>query len=155
MRGKLVYGKKRISAGKNAKTFQLPAENSGICEIMLDIDAGKAADVNLALSNNQGDKVIMKYNPAARTLSFDRTESGIVDFSESFPTVTVTPTFEDKGRISLRIFVDRSSIEVFEKSGRFVMTNLVFPNAPYTTLSVSSSGASAKIENLKIYSISK
>ncbi|MDE6186664.1 MAG: GH32 C-terminal domain-containing protein, partial [Duncaniella sp.] len=46
-----------------------------------------------------------------------------------------------------------SSIEVFGDNGRFVMTNLVFPNEPYSTLSVKTEGGTSKIANFRIYSI--
>ena len=107
----------------------------------------------MVLSNNQGDKVILQYNPQSHTLSFDRTESGIVDFSENFPAITIAPTHEDNGKISLRLFIDRSSIEVFGNDGQFVMTNLVFPTAPYTAFSISAQKGSVKVENFKIYSM--
>ena len=154
LRGPLAVKVKKATVGRKSRSSALPSENGGICEIMLDVDASKASMVNLVLSNNQGEKVMMQYDPSAATLSFDRTESGITDFSEGFPTVTVTPTHETSGRIALRIFVDRSSMEVFGNNGEFVMTNLVFPRTPYTSLSVSSDGGNAKIENLRIYSLS-
>lgn len=153
LRGKLAAKVKKTTVGRKARSFALPSENGGICEILMDIEASKAKTVNIGLSNSQGEKVMMQYDPAAATLSFDRTQSGITDFSEGFPAVTVTPTHETSGRIALRIFVDRSSIEVFGNGGEFVMTNLVFPRTPYTTLSVSAEGGNAKIENLKIYSL--
>lgn len=153
LRGKLAAKVKKTNVGKKARSFALPSENGGICEILMDIEASKAKTVNIGLSNSQGEKVVMQYDPAAATLSFDRTQSGITDFSEGFPAVTVTPTHEASGRIALRIFVDRSSMEVFGNGGEFVMTNLVFPRTPYTTLSVSADGGNAKIENLKIYSL--
>lgn len=153
LRGTLVVKMKKASVGKKARSFALPSENGGICEILMDIESSKAKTVNIGLSNSQGEKVVMQYDPAAATLSFDRTQSGITDFSEGFPAVTVTPTHEASGRIALRIFVDRSSMEVFGNNGEFVMTNLVFPRTPYTALSVSAEGGNAKIENLKIYSL--
>ena len=97
----------------------------------------------------------MLYDAVSHTLSFDRTKSGLTDFSEGFPAVTATPTHEINGKVSLRLYVDRSSIEVFGNDGRFVMTNLVFPTKPYTMLSFSSTDGKAKIENLKIYSINE
>ena len=60
---------------------------------------------------------------------------------------------ENKKKVSLRIFIDKSSMEVFGNDGKFVMTNLVFPNSPYSSISISSEGGNAKIENLQIYSI--
>ncbi len=153
LRGDLVKKAGKISAGKSPRTIALPEANDGICEILLDIEAGKNSVTDLTLANEAGDKVVMTYDANAHTLSFDRTHSGVVDFSQDFPTITVTPTHETSGKISLRIFVDRSSIEVFGDDGRFVMTTLVFPTSPYSTLSVASNGGGARISNLRIYSL--
>lgn len=153
LRDKLVVNASKVSIKKNARIYALPAVNDGVCEIIADFDAQKADSLEFVLSNKAGDRVVMRYNPAARTFSLDRRESGIVDFSESFPAVTVAPTFETNGKVSLRIFIDRSSIEIFGNGGRFVMTNIVFPNEPYCTLSVSSAGGNARLNNLKIYSM--
>lgn len=153
LRNKLVTSVSKTTISKKARSYTLPQSNGGICEIAAEFDANKAKTVQLILSNNEGNKVVMNYDAANRTMSVDRRESGITDFSESFPAVTVSPTFEKNGKIALRIFVDRSSIELFGNDGRFVMTNLVFPEKPYTTLSVSSTGGNSKLTNLKIYSL--
>jgi len=155
LRGSLSLKVNKTNVGKKEHTFALPAANDGICEILVDIDALRSKTVNLCLSNKDGGKVVMKYDPQAATLSFDRTRSGLTDFSESFPAVTVAPTHETDGRISLRIFIDRSSIEVFGNGGKFVMTNLVFPTQPYNSLTVGAEGGNARIENLKIFSINE
>lgn len=153
LRDGLTYKQKKISVRKKPHFFSLPNLNDGICEIIFDIETSNSTPVDMILSNNQGNKVNLQYDPQSHTLSFDRTQSGVVDFSENFPATTVTPTYEVDGKISLRIFIDRSSIEVFGNDGQFVMTNLVFPTAPYSTLSVSTPKGNARIENLKIYSI--
>ena len=153
LRGKAVTDVKSIKAGAKARNYNLPSVNDGACEIVMDIEPGRTSDVTLTLSNHKGEKVVMTYNPAEETMSFDRRESGVTDFSQDFPAVTVSPTFGKDSRLSLRIFIDRSSIEVFGNDGRFVMTNLVFPTTPYTTLSLSAANGKAKINNLKIYTI--
>lgn len=153
LRDKLVVNASKVSVKKNARVYTLPAVNDGVCEIIADFDAQKADSLEFVLSNKAGDRVVMRYNSADRTISFDRRESGIIDFSESFPAVTVAPTFEKNGKVTLRIFIDRSSIELFGNGGRFVMTNIVFPNEPYSTLSVNSAGGNARLNNLKIYSL--
>lgn len=140
-------------AGGNGRNFQLPGSNGGACEILLDIDSRKAGSVDITISNNDGESVILSYDTKAHTLSFDRRRSGLTDFSQDFPTVTTAPTFETDGKLSLRIFIDRSSIEVFGNGGKTVMTNLVFPTVPYSSVSVSAKGGNARIENLKIYPI--
>ena len=155
LRGKLVQKVSRTTVGKKQRAYSLPTANGGICELLFDINAAKSSTVAITLSNDKGEKIVMLYDAASHTLSFDRTEGGLTDFSEGFPAVTATPTHEINGKISLRLYVDRSSIEVFGNDGRFVMTNLVFPTKPYTTLSFSSTDGKAKIENLKIYSINE
>jgi len=151
LRGAASASASNVTLGRKARTYQLPDDNGGICEIMAEFDAMGSDSLTLVLSNKAGNRVTMTYNAETRTMSADRTQSGIVDFSESFPAVTVAPTLEENGRISLRIFLDRSSIELFGNDGRFVMTNLVFPEQPYSTLTITAAGGRAKLKSLKIY----
>lgn len=153
LRGALAVNIKKTSVSKSPKKFNLPSANNGICEIDLTINPGKKSDVILKLANRCGEEVVMTYNATDLSFSFDREKSGIIDFSRDFPAVTKAPTFGTSDRLSLRIFVDTSSIEVFGNDGRFAMTNLVFPNEPYSTLSISTEKGSAEISNLKIYSL--
>jgi len=153
MRGRLAVNSKNISLNGKKKSFALPAENDGICEITGEIKPQDCEKVRLTLSNSLGEKVVMTYDVAGKTFSFDRRESGITDFSQDFPAITVSPVFNGDKELSLRMFIDRSSIEVFGNDGRFVMTNLVFPNSPYDTLTIEALDGKAKVNNIKIYSI--
>ncbi len=153
LRGKLISNQRSVSIGVKGHNFDLPKSNDGIGEILLTIDPEKAQTVNITLSNSNDEKVVMTYSPVQQNLSFDRRSSGEIDFSQDFPSVTVAPTFGNSKEVQLRIFIDRSSIEVFINGGRSVMTNLVFPTVPYNTLSVSAGNDKARIKELKIYSI--
>ena len=152
LRGRLVRSAGKTSLSERPREYRLPQANDGICEIVAELAPKAGSAVTMTLSNVQGNKVVLTYDEKARTLSFDRRESGITDFSQDFPAVTVAPVIGSDAKLSLRIFVDRSSIEVFGNDGRLVMTNLVFPESPYTTLSVSSAGKAA-MQSLAIYSL--
>ncbi len=154
LRGKPSVSAKSVSFGAKGKNFALPAANDGVCEIELTINPREAKAVKLTLSNAAGDKVVMTYDPEAATFSMDRRESGVTDFSQEFPAVTTAPTFGQGKELALRLFIDRSSIEAFGNGGRFAMTNLVFPTAPYTTLTLSTEGGSAKAAPLRVYPVS-
>ena len=146
LRDELVK-KASFTASTRERSFEIPA----LCEIVMDIDTHAATVVTL--SNAKGERVVMTYNPTVHTMTFDRRESGLTDFSQDFPAVTVAPTLENNGKINLRLYIDRSSIELFGNDGQFTMTNLVFPTTPYTTLSVSTEGGKARVNNLIIYSL--
>ncbi|MBD5359043.1 MAG: DUF4980 domain-containing protein [Bacteroides sp.] len=150
LRGKVVASSGKKTLSNKAANFSLPSEKNAACEIVADVDAKNASEVTFTISNPKGNKYVMTYNVKQHTISCDRRQSGIVDFSENFPAVTVAPTFEQNGKINLRIFLDSSSVELFTNNGKSVQTNLVFPDEPYTTFSVSSNGK-AILDNLKIY----
>lgn len=99
------------------------------------IDVQLKGSSSVTLSNEKGEQVVLTYDEQAETLAMDRRKSGETAFSEEFPIVTTTPTY---GKIKmLRIFVDRSSIEVFDADGKVAMTNIVFPTEPYKKIIVS------------------
>lgn len=145
------YG--NATATKKGFIRRLPHVNDGVCEIMLDINAHDGMPVILTLSNDAGEEVEMIYTPTADTFSMNRERSGIVDFNKDFPCTTVAPAHSDDNRITLRLFIDRCSIEAFSADGRMAMTNLVFPTKPYTSLKVRSEKGRTRIGNLTIYPI--
>lgn len=111
------------------------------CEIVVDLKKHS----EIVLSNPQGEQLVMRYDAVDQTFSMDRTKSGNVGFCADFPCVTVAPTY---GAVKqLRIFIDRSSVEVFDADGKMAMTNLVFPSEPYNSLSVK--GGKATIYEIK------
>ncbi|MBD5265817.1 MAG: DUF4980 domain-containing protein [Bacteroides sp.] len=153
LRDKKVTAVKSKSIGKNPLKYPLPTANDGICEIDLTVTATKNTPVSITLSNAKGEHCDMVFNPADCTFSFDRTESGLTDFSQDFPAKVSAPTLRNSNSQSIRIFVDRSSIEVFDTDGNFVMTNLVFPTEAYSTVSLAADGGKATLNSMEIYSL--
>ncbi|MCH5224906.1 MAG: GH32 C-terminal domain-containing protein [Muribaculaceae bacterium] len=151
LRGKIVSSAENKNISPKGSHYKLPAD--GICEIDVTFQAEDNELVTFTIDNPDGEKVVMKYDNKNHTMSFDRRQSGVVDFSDKFPAVTSSPTFEKDGKINLRIFIDRSSVELFGNNGQFVMTNLVFPEKPYSTLNIESKNGTAHLDSLKIYSM--
>ena len=150
LRGEKALKYAAFSVGKKAAVRKLPVDNSGICEIELDINAHSAGKVNIVLANEEDEQVVMTYDAVNKTFSMDRAKSGLTDFSKDFPAVTVAPVADGEQQ-RLRFFIDRCSVEAFEASGRFAMTNLVFPKHPYTKISVSTDGGQCRVNKLTVY----
>lgn len=64
----------------------------------MDLDTRRSSKVTMTLTNKQQEKVIMTYDAQNAQLSFDRTQSGLVNFSQDFPSVTVNPTYSENGK---------------------------------------------------------
>lgn len=146
LRGDAVVSKKATLGELSVKKmFKTP---SGAYEIDLAMAPQDGATVKLMLSNQKGEYVTVVYDGNIGTLSFDRRQGGDNKFSELFPAVTTAPVH---GKLtSLRVFVDKSSVEVFGNDGRAVMTNLVFPSEPYNSLTLGSDKKTA-VSSLKVY----
>ena len=116
-----------ITAARSKKATKSLSE---ACEMVVNLKG----NATITLSNDKGEKVVMYYDAKAETFSMDRTKSGKMDFSNDFAATTKAPTY---GKISqLRIFIDKSSIEVLDAEGKMAMTNLVFPTKPYNKVTV-------------------
>jgi sucrose-6-phosphate hydrolase SacC (GH32 family) len=114
-----------------------PGENplAGVCgdlfDIQLKIEPGAAKTITL---NVRGTPIV--YDVKSRRLSALGT-SAVVDLVE--------------GSLALRVFLDRSSIEVFTADGRVNMAYCFLPPEDNKTLSISSEGGDATIRSLDVW----
>lgn len=127
-------------------------EKQGAYEVEIVIQNAGASKIAFSLLNDKGGKVSMYYDLNRKQFVMDRSESGKVDFSKDFPAVTVAPVNVDK-ELTLRLFVDRSSIEAFGEDGKFVMTNLVFPSQPYVKMCFEADKNGYAVKSLNVYKL--
>lgn len=98
----------------------------------------------ITLSNAKKEKYELEYSPVGRKLNVARTSAtGMSVSSFSMPSVW-GPVRTDGDEVTLDIFVDQSSVEVFTSNGSLAMTNLVYPTTIYNQIS-----ASAPIQKLR------
>lgn len=152
----------------------LLSDNRGAYELELRFTAGTAEVMGFKLFNARGEEVDIYFDRPQGKLVMDRTKSGIVDFGRSskphaleahdkrmeasinyiddFALATWAPV-QKADTHTLRIFVDKCSVEIFLDGGRMAMTNLVFPNEPYNRMSFYGKGGSYKVDECKIYKL--
>ena len=122
-----VTPSEEITAARSKKPSKSLSE---ACEMVVNLKG----DATITLSNSKGEKVVMTYKAKDETFSMDRTLSGKTDFSSDFAAITTAPVYGKMNK--LRIFIDKSSIEVFDNDGKMAMTNLVFPTRPYDEVTI-------------------
>ena len=105
----------------------------------------------ITLANQMGEKFVIDLNAATRTLTAHRTAaSGQTAFNGTFSIPSMNAPLNTDGQsVTLDIFVDQSSVEIFTLDGRMAMTNLVFPQAIYNSLTVTGADRQAQVRRLK------
>ena len=135
-----VTPSEEITAARSKKTSKSLSE---ACEMVVNLKG----DATITLSNSKGEKVVMTYKAKDETFSMDRTLSGKTDFSSDFAAITTAPVYGKMNK--LRIFIDKSSIEVFDNDGKMAMTNLVFPTKPYDKVTIKGKAKKYAVYKLK------
>ncbi|HEX5169028.1 MAG TPA: glycoside hydrolase family 32 protein [Cyclobacteriaceae bacterium] len=101
-----------------------------LAKISFDV-SDSSQSFTLTMSNNMSEKIIISLNQGV--LSFDRRTSGVTSFSINFPAIHALNVSDIIVR-TLDIYVDAASVEVFINGGERVLTEIVFPTAPYNTV---------------------
>lgn len=93
------------------------------------------------------------YDVKEGVLFVDRRRSGEANFHPLFSGIHKAALAPENGRITLRILVDWSSVEVFGNHGAVAITDLIFPDQAANQLEVFSSGGDVTLLSLDIYSM--
>jgi fructan beta-fructosidase len=105
----------------------------------------------VTLCNASDEKYVLDINASARTLTAHRTSAtGQTSFNGTFSVPSIQAPLNVSGtNVTLDLFVDKSSIEIFTQNGSMSMTNLVFPKSIYNSLNITGATYEAQIRELK------
>lgn len=120
-------------------------------EISATLTAGSAERFGLSVHHQAGGSTRILYNTRVGQLLIgrsDQTPQGPIDgFNPAFG----VPLALDDGRLTLHVFVDESSVEVFTADGIAVMTAQSFGDPAADGLAVFAEGGRATLEHLEVY----
>jgi fructan beta-fructosidase len=146
----IAFSKDKITLKANQKTT-IDYANLNQSEVQLN---AKNENLKLVFSNDIKDSLVINYDAKRKTFAIDRRHSGLVNFEKSFgEKIHHTNTSNIISEtIHYQIIIDWSSIEIFLNDGVYSFTEQIFPNKPYTKLSIQSD-ENQKIKNLTINKI--
>jgi len=143
-----------FKVNKVREVKKLLKENSGAYEIEVKVKNVNANEFGFQLYNSKGEEVSFSYNLSTKQFSMDRAQSGKTSFSKHFAAVTSAP-IKQQSTYTLRLLIDKCSIEAFDGDGKFAMTNLVFPSEPYNDMKFYSKDGSCQVISLNVYQLNK
>jgi fructan beta-fructosidase len=161
--GKVVLRQEAVDPflGSSPGTFQLGPQplaprvlelsvTAAVARIDVEFEPGTARSVGLVLRAGGAESTLLTYDVAEGTLCLDRREPGHVSFHETFPSVGTVAVPLQEGRLRLRIYLDRCSVEVFAQDGLATIRDLVFPAEASTALAVFAEGEGAHLAALAV-----
>ena len=104
-----------------------------------------AAGYALEVSNEQGQKVVIGYDPEREAYFVDRRQAGKNEFSDNFGDIHYGPRIAEGPVHALRLLVDVASIELFADGGKTVMTDIFFPDEAFTQLKLLTKDGPVKV----------
>ena len=130
-----------------------PRAKGDTIEVIAKFRARNAEKFGLRVRTGNGQRTVIGYDVNRGGIYVDRTRSGDVSFSPSFPSVEFAPVKLKNGYITLRVLVDRSSVEVFEGRGRVTITDQIFPDRNSKGIQLFSQGGRAQLEDLTVWKL--
>ncbi|MEY4050583.1 MAG: hypothetical protein RL262_1417 [Bacteroidota bacterium] len=95
-------------------------------------------EFSIELLNNLNEKVVIGYDKQKNMYFIDRRNSGNISFHKNFGSINYAPRLSSSNEITLSIYLDLASIEVFADNGLSVLTIVVFPNEKFSTINITS-----------------
>lgn len=129
---------------------QLNGNGAFELDLTVDLVDSDAEELYVTLGNAAGDKFYrFGYSRKAgvkNAFFTDRRSAGPTDFSDRFApeSLTVAPRWSNEGQLRIHAFFDRTSAEVFCDQGDPVMTDIFFPEEPFTMLTFETYGSAGE-----------
>jgi sucrose-6-phosphate hydrolase SacC (GH32 family) len=119
-------------------------------ELELEVDLAKttANKFSMLLSNPKGERYEIGYDITLKRFFSDRRYSGDLSFSEAFAKgVHVAPRHLNNNLLSIRLYLDVASAELFADHGETCITDLFFPSEGFTQIRLNAVGGTVWIKS--------
>jgi len=120
-------------------------------EVVAVFEPGAATELGLSVRRGPGQETLIGYDVPGAQAFVDRRASGPAAFSPKFAARHAGPLPLEEGRVTLHVFVDRSSVELFANGGRTAITDQVFPGPASDGVALYAKGGPAKLVSLQAW----
>jgi fructan beta-fructosidase len=152
LRGDAVQvGEESLEGTRTLSEFT-PARNTYEIEATFAI-TDPSAKFGLRLAINGDRNIVVGYDARTSNLFIDRTHAENGEFSGYFAKYATAPLQAQDSTVTLHIFVDQSSVEVFANDGDVTMTATILPNPGSTDIELFSQGGNAVLKELQAWEL--
>ncbi|GLU34323.1 glycosyl hydrolase [Trinickia caryophylli] len=144
--------------GVSSGVRELPAATHATVQMLsLSIEPRDARRAGLIVRRSADGRVGTRifYDTANKTLTVDRSASGLTAFAPTFSLEHIVHLPLEQGKLRLDIVVDKGSIEVFAGHGRVSVTDLIFPTDRDDRVAIFTEGGSAVFADIAVTNLER
>jgi fructan beta-fructosidase len=120
-------------------------------DIVASFRPGSGSQFGFKVRMGTGEQTLIGYSTQTSRIFIDRAQSGLSDFNDTFATRHEAPLPLENDTLTLRILLDRTSIEVFANDGEVVISDLIFPNVSSQGIELYTNEGETTLNSLDIY----
>lgn len=152
IRGASQMWKNKIISPRNRNFLKALSDNAYEINAEFQVNTGTAAEFGFKVRTGENQYTKIGYSKNSASLFVDRSQSGNVSFNPNFNTGKhEAPLQPVGGKVKMRIYVDRSSVEVFGNDGRQVITDIILPDRSSKGLEVYASNGFVKLNSMTVH----
>lgn len=122
-----------------------------VVKVDVKLQPGEADQVGISVFGDDVSGTEIGYDTSTGRVFVDRRNSGNTDFHPAFASIQDAPVAMDAdGTVTLEIYLDRASVELFAAGGLTTVTDQVFPNAGADRITAWSRGGTATIQSITV-----
>lgn len=152
LRGAAVQVGETTLAGSQTLDQFMPSRNTYEIEATFAV-TDPVAKFGLRLAISESHSIAVGYDARTSNLFIDRTNPENGEFSGYFSKYASAPLQPQSDMITLHIYVDQTSIEVFANDGDVTMTATILPNPSSTGIELFSENGSATLKSLQAWEL--
>lgn len=118
--------------------------------VQVTIDPGSSSSTGVDVRVGGGERTRVGYDAASREAFIDRTRSGDSGFDARFAARHSAPLVVGSSPVTLDVWVDSSSVEVFAQGGQVALTDLIYPSLGSTGVQLFAEGGTSQVKSLVV-----
>ena len=145
LREECISSEENVIVSENNSFKIKTSEKMLVIDVTFDILNSDSKELGLKINGSDEEELVLKYDTDASQLTIDCSKYGKEQDS------TRKADVSKNSKLSLRVFLDRSSIEVFINDGEAVITSRIYPQKNIDNIEFFTSNGEVKIESLKAW----
>ena len=126
-----------------------------LCELTVEFEvtARGSDDFGIEINNSKNESIQIGYNKTKNAFYIDRTHCRNTSFAKEFAAVHYAPRLASDKKLTMHLYIDKSSVELFGDGGSVTMTDIFFPSEDFSSIKAYSKKGYAPVTGGELYEL--